>query len=129
VAFLQHLIAAKRQQPDDDLLSALIAAEEQGERLSEAELIAMCILLLAAGHETTVHLIGNGMLALLRHPEQLALWRQNPALSQTAIEELGPPGARGGKFTVRKSSVHSPHENNHLASLRSCGQNEVCEPQ
>jgi len=88
MVFLQSLIAAKRQQPDDDLLSALIAAEEQGERLGEAELIAMCILLLVAGHETTVNLIGNGMLALLRHSDQLELWRQNPALSQTAIEEL-----------------------------------------
>src|SRR5262249_40251382 len=87
-ALLPSLLAAKRQQPDDALLSALVAAEEQGDRLSEAELIAMCILLLAAGHETTVNLIGNGMLALLRHPDQLELWRQHPALHHTALEKL-----------------------------------------
>ena len=61
-ALLHTLIAAKRQQLDNDLLSALLAAEAQGDRLSEAELMAMCILLLVAGHETTVNLIGNGML-------------------------------------------------------------------
>jgi cytochrome P450 len=85
---LQTVIAGHRQHPQDDILSALIAAEEQGDRLSESELIAMCILLIGAGHETTVNLIGNGMLALLQHPDQLALLRENPALVGTAVEEL-----------------------------------------
>lgn len=87
-AYLQRLIVEKRQRPQDDLLSTLIAVEAEGERLSEAELLATCLLLLLAGHETTVNLIGNGMLALLRHPEQLALLRTNPAYLPTAIEEL-----------------------------------------
>jgi cytochrome P450 len=87
-AYLQQLIAAKRRRPQDDLLSTLIAIEAEGERLSEAELLATCLLLLLAGHETTVNLIGNGMLALLRHPEQLAILRTNPPYLPTAIEEL-----------------------------------------
>jgi cytochrome P450 len=70
------------------MLSALIAAEEAGDKLSEEELLATCILLLVAGHETTVNLIGNGTLALLRHPDQLRRLRDSPGLIGTAIEEL-----------------------------------------
>jgi len=70
------------------VLSAMIAAEEQGDRLSEAELIANAMLILNAGHETTTNLIGNGMLALLRHPAELARLRQDPSLLPGAIEEL-----------------------------------------
>ena len=69
--YFRDLIARRRAQPHDDLLSGLIAAEEEGDKLNEEELLATCILLLVAGHETTVNLIGNGMLALLRHPGQL----------------------------------------------------------
>jgi pimeloyl-[acyl-carrier protein] synthase len=65
----------------------MIAAEEQGDRLSEEELLANCILLFGAGHETTVNLIGNGTLALLRHPEQLAKLQANPDLIESAVEE------------------------------------------
>ncbi len=86
--YLHALIAERRAQPKDDLLTALIAAEEAGDRLSEAELVATVILLLLAGHETTTNLIGNGTLALLRHPDQLALLRDNPALGRGAVEEL-----------------------------------------
>jgi pimeloyl-[acyl-carrier protein] synthase len=86
--YMRGLIAARRAKPRADLLSALIAAEEAGDKLSEPELVATCILLLVAGHETTVNLIGNGMLALLRHPEQLALLRARPELIVTAVEEL-----------------------------------------
>ena len=88
---LEHVRRAiewKRKEPADDLLSALIAAEEEGERLSTEELVAQVVLLFIAGHETTVNLIGNGTLALLRNPDQLALLRTNPALIGNAIEEL-----------------------------------------
>jgi cytochrome P450 len=87
-AYFEELIAKRRAEPRDDLMSALIAAEEQGDRLSSEELISTCILLLIAGHETTVNLIGNGMLALVRHPDQLDLLRRTPDLIKTAVEEL-----------------------------------------
>ena len=86
--FLRRLFAIRRADPQDDLLTALLRAEEAGDTLSEDELLAMVFLLLTAGHETTVNLIGSGALALLEHPDQLALLRENPALGKTAIEEL-----------------------------------------
>jgi cytochrome P450 len=86
--YMRELIAQRRAAPRADLLSALIAAEEAGDKLTEHELLATCILLLVAGHETTVNLIGNGMLALLRHPDQLRLLREQPTLIATAVEEL-----------------------------------------
>ena len=86
--YFRDLIAERRAAPRADMLSALIAAEEAGDKLSEEELLATCILLLVAGHETTVNLIGNGTLALLRHPDQLRRLRDSPGLIGTAIEEL-----------------------------------------
>ena len=86
--YFRELIAKRRASPRADLLSGLIAAEEAGDKLSEHELLATCILLLVAGHETTVNLIGNGTLALLRHPDQLRRLRENPGLIGTAVEEL-----------------------------------------
>src|ERR1041384_6072866 len=86
--YMRGLLAQRRAGAGTDLLSALIAAEEAGDKLSEPELVATSILLLIAGHETTVNLIGNGMLALLRHPEQLRLLREQPTLIGTAVEEL-----------------------------------------
>ncbi len=86
--YLRGIIAERRRAPRSDLISALVAVEERGEILSEPELAVMCTLLLIAGHETTVNLIGNGMLALLRHPEQLSLLRDRPELIGTAVEEL-----------------------------------------
>jgi cytochrome P450 len=85
--YFRGLIAARRRQPEPDLLSAMVAAEDDGEMLTEDELIATCILLLVAGHETTVGLISNAILALLRHPEQLALLVADPALAASAVEE------------------------------------------
>lgn len=85
--YFRELIAKRRKDLRDDLLSALIAAEEQGDRLSEDELIATAVLLLGAGHETTMNLIGNGLLALFRHPDQLEKLKTDPTLIHSAIEE------------------------------------------
>ncbi len=78
----------KRKNPKDDLISGLVRAEEAGDKLSEDELLGMVFLLLIAGHETTVNLIGNGVLALLQHLEQLQKLREDPSLIKPAIEEL-----------------------------------------
>ena len=86
--YFRGLIAERRKNPQDDLISALIAAEDEGNKLSEQELLSTCILLLIAGHETTVNLIGNGVLALLEHPEQMEMLRSDPSLIKPAIEEL-----------------------------------------
>ncbi len=86
--YLRDLVAAKRAAPADDLLSALVAARDGAERLSEDELTSMGFLLLLAGHETTVNLIGNGLHALLTHPQQLAVLRAEPDRLPAAIEEL-----------------------------------------
>jgi cytochrome P450 len=87
-AYFRDLIAERRSQPRDDLLSALIAAEDEGHKLSEPELLSTLILLLVAGHETTVNLIGNGVLALCRNSGQFARLREDPALARTAVEEV-----------------------------------------
>lgn len=86
--YFEGLIAERRRRPGDDLLSALLAAEDEGDRLTHDELLATMILLFVAGHETTVNLIGNGLLALLRHPEELARLRDDPSLDGRAVEEL-----------------------------------------
>jgi hypothetical protein len=88
LAYLRGRVAAARAAPREDLLHELIEAQEKHERLSEDELLANLVLLFLAGHETTTNLIGNGMLALLRNPGQLALLRADPALIDTAIDEL-----------------------------------------
>ncbi|RFU37879.1 cytochrome P450 [Actinomadura logoneensis] len=98
-AYFRELAARRREEPRDDLLSALTASYD-GEALTEAELLATCVLLLVAGHETTVNLIGNGALALLRDPVQLARFRERPEETAVAVEELlryDPPV----QFTVR----------------------------
>jgi hypothetical protein len=86
--YFRRMIPPRRARPQDDIMSALIAAEERGDALSEDELVATCILLLFAGHETTTNLIGNGVLALLRHPDQARALREEPALTQPGVEEL-----------------------------------------
>jgi cytochrome P450 len=86
--YLADLIAAKRAQPGDDLLSGLLETGDGGERLDERELMAMTFLLLLAGYVTTVNLIGNGTLALLRSPEQLERLRADPSLVPSAVEEF-----------------------------------------
>jgi cytochrome P450 PksS len=88
VRYLRNVIEAKRRRPEDDLISALVAAEEAGDKLRDDELVAMVFLLVVAGHETTVNLIGNGTLALLQFPGELERLRTDPRLDATAIEEL-----------------------------------------
>ena len=88
---IEHVLDAiewKRAHPADDLLTALLAAEDDGDRLSPDELLDQVILLFIAGHETTVNLIGNGTLALLRNRAQLERWRDDPSLDANAVDEL-----------------------------------------
>ncbi|MDX2706228.1 cytochrome P450 [Streptomyces sp. PA03-6a] len=88
-AYLRELIAERRKAPGEDLISALIAAHDEGDRLTEQEMVSTCVLLLNAGHEATVNTTGNGWWTLFRHPEQLAELRAAPEeLLPTAIEEL-----------------------------------------
>ena len=89
VDYLRELVALRRQSPGDDLISSLIAeTDAEGARLTEDELITTCTLLLNAGHEATVNVVGNGVTALLSHPEQLATVRTDDALVPSAVEEL-----------------------------------------
>jgi cytochrome P450 len=119
--YFRALIAERRASPRGDMLSALIAAEEAGDTLTEDELLATCILLLVAGHETTVNLIGNGTLALLRHPHELRRLRERPGLITSAVEELlrydGPVQRSAripsedvtiGGYTIRKGEMVLP---------------------
>jgi len=87
-AYFRAMVADHRKNPRDDILSGLIAATDSGQMLSEDELVASCILLLFAGHETTTNLIGNGMLALLRHPMELAAFHGDRSLAVSAVEEM-----------------------------------------
>ena len=86
--YLTELSSARRAQPKNDLLTALVKAVDHGERLTEEELIANVVILLSAGHETTSNLIGNGLLALLRHPDEMQKLRTRPKLAGPAVEEM-----------------------------------------
>ncbi|MGN6153938.1 MAG: cytochrome P450, partial [Lysobacteraceae bacterium] len=88
VSLLEEIVAWKRKNPGDDLMSAMIDAEHNGDLLTKEELVAQILLLYAAGHHTTVNLIGNGIPALLQHPDQHALLKANPDLIGNAIEEF-----------------------------------------
>jgi cytochrome P450 len=88
IRYLRRFFKVRRADPQDDLASALIQAEEAGDKLSEDELLAMVFLLLIAGHETTVNLIGSGVLALLEHPDQMEKLGCEPSLIKPAVEEL-----------------------------------------
>jgi cytochrome P450 len=88
VRYLRKLVERRRAEPQDDLITALVRAEEAGDKLGEDEVLAMAFLLLVAGHETTVNLISGGALALLEHPEQAEALRRDPSLAKPAVEEL-----------------------------------------
>jgi cytochrome P450 len=85
--YREHL-AQRRRRPTGDLISRLALASEDGDTLTDDEIVALCVNLTHAGHVTTGHLIGNGMLALLNHPDQLALLRREPELMPSAVEEM-----------------------------------------
>jgi cytochrome P450 len=107
--YLMTLIEAKRASATEDLLSDLVHASDDGDQLSGNELVSMAFLLLVAGHETTVNLIGNGVLALLRHPEQLAALRRDPGLMPSAVEEIlryeGPVNLATLRFTIEPLQI------------------------
>ena len=86
--YLRRALAERRARPRDDLISAMIAVEEAGDQLTDAEIVSMCMLLLTAGNVTTTDLIGNGIWLLLRHPDQLRRLREDPALIGHAVEEM-----------------------------------------
>lgn len=86
--YFRALLPERRAHKGDDLVSLLLRVEEEGEVLTSEELLAQCTLLLVAGHETTRNLLGNGMLALLQHPDQLAKLKENPALINSAVREF-----------------------------------------
>src|SRR2546425_804761 len=88
VDYVSRVIADRRKQPRDDLISRLVAAEESGQRMSEDEMLGTVALLLVAGNETTTHLISSGMLVLLRNPAQMARLREDPSLLPSAVDEM-----------------------------------------
>jgi pimeloyl-[acyl-carrier protein] synthase len=104
ISYFEALIASRRARPKEDLLSGLIAADQDGSRLDDDELIAMCVLLLFGGHETTTHLIGNSVLALLQHPSEYERLRSDPELIVRAVEEFlrfdSPVQATGRRATT-----------------------------
>jgi len=108
VQYFAGLIEERRARPGDDLLTRLIEAEESGDVLSQGELLSTCILLLVAGHETSVNLIAGGALALMEHPDQLARWRNDAGVARSAVEELlryVPPVQLTGRVALEPISV------------------------
>jgi cytochrome P450 len=86
--YFEAFLAERRREPRDDLMSALAEASEDNDQLTDEEILSTAILLFSAGFETTTNLLGNGLLALLTHPEQLADWRAHPEIAPSAVEEL-----------------------------------------
>jgi cytochrome P450 len=108
IDYFQQIVDARRKQRGTDLVSALVSAEEAGDRLTEREIISTCNLLLVAGNVTTTDLIGNAVLALLRHPEELAKLRARPELIRNAVEEMlryDPPVSQGGRLALEPMEV------------------------
>ena len=106
--YFSEIFAQRRREPQDDLISALVTAEEQGDKLNEAELVSTCTTLLLAGHETTTCLIANGILTLLKLPDQLDELRSNPSLLPSAIDEVlryETPLQRGFKLVAKEAQI------------------------
>lgn len=109
VDYIKTLLSDKRAHPGDDITSGLVQAYDEGDQLSENELISTIWLLIVAGHETTVNLIGNGILALLQHPEQMRLLRSDPSLLPSAVEELlryAGPVIIGSRLAAEDLTLH-----------------------
>jgi len=130
--FFERMIALRRADPQDDLITALVQAEQAGDRLSQDELLSMIFLLLLAGHETTVNLIGNGTLALLEFPDQLALLHDHPEIIDTAVEELlryGNPVEHGNpRYLLEEITLHGvtmPKNSSVLLMLASANRDET----
>ena len=105
--FMAELVEVKRAEPGDDVMSAMIAARDEGDKLTESELVSQAMLMLVAGHETTVNQIGNSVVTLLANPDQLKLLREDPSVVTSAVEELlrhDPPGD-GGQFRIAEEDV------------------------
>lgn len=109
-SYFERIIAQRRDHPEEDLLSELVMAEIDGDRLSDEELFALCVFLFVAGHETTMSLLGSGTMLLLSHPEQLALFKSNPkSLVDSAIEEFvryESPVTRAIRVASEDVSIH-----------------------
>ncbi len=130
--FFERMIDLRRREPQDDLITALVQAEQEGDRLTEDELLSMIFLLLLAGHETTVNLIGNGTLALTQYPDQLQLLHENPALIDRAIEELlrysNPVEHGTNRFVSEDVTLHGvtiPKHSSVLLMLASANRDEA----
>jgi cytochrome P450 len=129
--FFEKMIALRRADPQDDLITALVQAEQAGDRLNQDELLSMIFLLLLAGHETTVNLIGNGTLALLEYPDQLQLLHDNPGLIDRAIEELlryaNPVEHGTNRYVTEDVTLHGvtlPRHSSTLLMLASANRDE-----
>jgi cytochrome P450 PksS len=113
IMYFHEQFDARREQPKDDLITALVQAEEAGDKLDQQELISMVFLLLVAGHETTVNLLGNGMLALMEHPVQKAQLAARPELMRTAVDELlrydGPVGVSTMRWALEDVEYYGEH--------------------
>jgi cytochrome P450 len=107
--YARGLIRARKRQPRDDLLSAMVQAEHRGDFLNEDEVVANAVLLMIAGHETTSNLLANGLLAFMRHPEQIELVRHDPALMAAAVEEClryDPPVTATVRWATQDLELH-----------------------
>lgn len=132
LSYIRKMVRRRREVPGDDLISGLVLAEEAGDRLTEDELVSMILLLLVAGHETTVNLIGNGVLALLENPDQREKLCANPALLPLAVEEFAryysPVDFANARYTICDVDVGGtriPAGQAVLASLTSANRDEA----
>lgn len=108
-AYIGELIAERRLHTSDDLIGRLVAAEQEGDRLNDDELVSTCVTLFVAGHETTTNLVGNGLVALLRAPQEMARLRAQPLLMEQAVEEMlryDPPVHRSWRIATEEVALH-----------------------